>query len=98
MVLNAVNGVERREGVLEDKLHVAAVLAQGRSPRQFDRFALKQNRAGCGVIEARQHTSDGRLAAAAFPHQCRRATRVEGERRIFHGMNGTLWSEKVDLT
>src|SRR5579883_958425 len=89
VIAHAMHRIQRRERVLKDKLHMAAIAAERAASAQRNRLTTEGDCAGGEVIEAGEHSRHRRLAAAAFANQRRRAARVERKRSVFHRMHRT---------
>ena len=87
VVVDALDGIERRERILEDHLHVRAVGEQRLAPPLIaDVLAVEDDRAVGGRVEPRQQPRDGALAAAALAHERRHVAGPQRERDVRHGV------------
>src|SRR5450759_3205394 len=67
-------------GILEDELHLSAICLQI-ATLELERVApLEHDAAACRLGKPNDAATGGRLAAARFPHQSQRLTRIHGER------------------
>ena len=82
-----LTGIERRERILEDHLHVRAVVEQRPAPPLVaDVVAVEHDRAVGGRVEAREQPRDGALAAAALAHERGHAAGAQRERHVGDGV------------
>ena len=85
VVIDALDRIERRERILEDHLHVRAVVEQRPAPPLIaDVLAVEDDLAVGRRVQAREQPRDGALAAAALAHERRHVARAERERNIGH--------------
>ena len=67
VVAHRLDRIQRVERILEDQLHLRAVVQDVAAPAHArDVVALEQHRAGARVVQAREQARDGALAAAAL--------------------------------
>src|SRR5712691_7259862 len=88
VMANRLDRVQRREGVLEDDLHVRAVPQDVTPPPdERDVASLEQDRARTRVVEAREQAGDGALAASALADERRDRAREQLERDVVDGVH-----------
>src|SRR5579871_6807014 len=97
MITHAMNRVERRERVLKDHLHLAAIGMQTCAATQPDWLARKSDAARSWLVEPCQHARDGAFTAAAFANQRQRPPRIEREIGVFHSMYDTTRPSDLEL-
>ena len=81
VVADAVDRVERGEGVLKDHLDLPRVTA---GPPVRHRLAVEQHHTAIGVDDLGQHPGDGGLSRAALPDQGGHGSRCESDRDVVH--------------
>jgi hypothetical protein len=78
--------IERRVGVLEDDLHVAAVLAHGLLAQGGEFLSFQSDRPAGRFDQAQYCFGGGCLAAAGFAHKCQRLAFGYVEGHAVHGL------------
>ena len=87
-MIDVAQGIEGLEGVLKDRLHEAQqALARGTAAQLGDVLALKTQAPRRRRLEAEDHASECRLAAARLPKQRKDLGAASGKRKahIAHG-------------
>ena len=74
--------VQRRVGVLEDHLHLAAEVTQLVSLHLHQVATVEQDLAGGRPVELEDRPPDGRFPAAALAYQAERLAAADGERHV----------------
>ena len=86
VVLDPLDGIERRKRVLEDHLHVRAVAPQPTAtPNPADVLVAEPDRARGRLVEPREQARDRALAASARTDERRHVPRTQREAHVVDG-------------
>ena len=85
VVVDPLDGIQRRERILEDHLHLRSERAHPSAATQAgDVFVLEHDRAPRRLVQVAEQACHGALAAAALPHEGRDASAPQGEADVVY--------------